>query len=263
MKMGKVISVCNQKGGVGKTTTTVNLAVGLALRGRRILTIDLDPQGNLSDYLGWEPDEGLTIMELMLETSRGNQLPNAVEAIRHNTEGVDFLPADIRLSGSELFLTQAMFRETVLKRSFLSLPLDQYDYILIDCPPSLGPLLTNALIASDSYLVPVQAQKFALSGIDDLQTTVRLIQQQANPKLSCTGFLLTMADRTNMAKAVEQELRERFPLETFQTVIHRSVEATNSTYLRRSLVNMKNSALGLQYVELANEVLKGESDNED
>jgi chromosome partitioning protein len=178
----KIIAISNQKGGVGKTTTCANLAAGLVQAGKRVLCVDFDPQGNLSDYLGYAPNEGTTITELMLATVQGQPV-EPMDAVQHNGEGIDYIPADIRLSGAELFLSQAMFREQVLKRVLSSPSLLTYDYILVDCLPSLGILLTNALIASHRLIIPLQAQKFALSGLDDLLSIINMVREQANPRI--------------------------------------------------------------------------------
>lgn len=251
----KITAIANQKGGVGKTTTCVNMAAGLAQEGKHVLCIDFDPQGNLSDYVGHVPDEAATITELMLTTAQGRPL-EPMDAVRHNAEGIDYIPADIRLSGAELFLSTAMFREQVLKRVLSAPSLLFYDYILVDCLPSLGILLTNALVASHSLVIPVQAQKFSLCGLDDLLANYDSVRQQANPLLHIDGVLVTMVDNTNMSKAVEEQLRERFPELTYQTVIRRSVEATNSTYEQRSLVNTDKSRLGEQYAGMVSEFLQ-------
>ncbi|MEG2421356.1 MAG: AAA family ATPase, partial [Oscillospiraceae bacterium] len=242
---------------VGKTTTCVNLAAGLVKAGKSVLCVDLDPQGNLSDYLGHEPDDGLTITDLMLGAVQGCPR-DPMDAVRQNAEGIRYIPANIKLSGAELFLSQAMFREQVLKRVLSAPSLLVFDYVFVDCLPSLGILLTNALIASNSLVIPVQAQKFALGGIEDLLSVYNVVKQQANPALTIDGILLTMADSTNMAKAVEDELRERFPCLAYETVIRRSVEATNSTYEQRSLVGNGSSKLGSQYTKVVQEFMRRE-----
>lgn len=252
--MRKIICIANQKGGVGKTTTTLNLAAGLVKKGKKTLVIDYDPQKNLSDYLGFEQDGGITIADLMLGAAQG-MIPDPQPAIRTNKEGIDFIPSNIKLSSADMFLAQAMFREQLLKNILNSPAFDGYDYILIDCLPSLGILLTNALIASDSLVIPVQAQKFALDGIEALLLAYELVRKCANPNLKIEGFLLTMADGTNMAKAVDESLQEQFPKETFKTKISRSVEATNSTYAQVSLISSRSSKLGRQYEALVDEIL--------
>lgn len=252
--MRKIISIANQKGGVGKTTTTLNLAAGLVQKGKKTLVIDYDPQKNLSDYLGFEPDGGTTIADLMLAVAQGTEI-DAKAAIRTNKEGIDFIPSNILLSSADMFLAQAMFREQIMKNVLSDSAFENYDYILIDCLPSLGVLLTNALMASDSIIIPVQAQKFALDGIDALLSAFDLVKKCGNRSIEIEGFVLTMADGTNMSKAVEETLFERFPDAAFNTKISRSVEATNSTYVQTSLISSRNSKLGKQYEALVDELL--------
>ena len=255
MKKPTVIAIANQKGGVGKTTTALNLASSLNLKGRRVLLIDLDPQFNLSDYLGYEhlPDNE-TISTLMSNVSKG--FVSVEDAIYSSSEGIDYIPSDIRLSGAEIFLINVMSRETVLKRILSDECLSKYDYIIIDCLPSLGILMVNALTASDYVLIPVQAQKFALDGIHLFLNAFEEIKINLNPQLKLLGVLLTMYDNTNMAKAVKAVLEEQFDKKLFNTVISRSVEATNSTYEKKSLTSKKNSKLGNQYHKLAQECIE-------
>lgn len=256
--MSKVIAIANQKGGVGKTTTTLNLAVELHNRGFRVLCVDFDHQANLSDYLGHEPDGDPTITHLMKAAVQNpSELPRLLPAaIRTAKEGVDYIPADINFSTAEMFLAQAIFRERTLF-TVLSCPaMPKFDYILVDCLPSLGILLTNALIASNGLVIPVQAQKFALDGLDALMSVCDLVRTQANAELKVHGILLTMADNTKMSRYVDNELRKRFGPCVFDSVIRRSVEATNSSAMRCSLVNMSGSKLGDQYTSVVDELLE-------
>ena len=252
----KIISIVNQKGGVGKTTTALNIAAGLVERGKHVLLVDFDPQRNLTDYLGYEPDGGQTVADLILAAAQGKEA-SMEDAIRTNGEGIEYIPSNINLSSADMFLAQAMFREQILKRVLNNRCAD-YEYVLIDCLPSLGILLTNALIASDSLIIPVQAQKFALDGIDALISVYEMVKRQANPGLYIQGVLLTMTDNTNMAKAVGAALREKFPDAMFNTAISRSVEATNSTYAQASLISLRDSRLGAQYMSVVDEMLAGE-----
>lgn len=256
---GKIIAVANQKGGVGKTTTALNIAAGLVKVDKKVLVIDLDPQGNLTDYLGHEPDERPTISEL-LQLAAGNQLveDSVAMSIRTNAEGIDYIPSNILLSSADLFLSQVMCREQVLRKLLRDKVFAPYDYIIIDCLPSLGILLTNALAASTSVLIPVQTQKFALDGLRQLDQIYQMVRDNINPTLEIEGILLTMTDNTNMSKAVESILLERYADKVFRSKIHKSVEATNSTYEQKSLIATKNSRLGTEYQAVVREMLGGE-----
>lgn len=257
--MSKIIAIANQKGGVGKTTTAFNLAVGLSQQGKSVLLIDLDPQGNLTDYIGHEPDELPTISDLMHAASMGKSV-SVDEAIRHNEfEGVDYIPSNILLSSAEMFLSSCFSREKILKKILADDCLKRYDYILIDCLPSLGILLVNALTASDSVIIPVQAQKFSLDGISLLLQIISMVQEDLNRKLVIDGVLVTMVDRTIMAQAVVEALQAQFGDKVYHTQISKSVEATNSTYEQRSLTRQHSSKLGSQYTEVVKEMLSKET----
>lgn len=253
MKKQQIICIANQKGGVGKTTTALNIGAALCRAEKKVLLIDLDPQANLSDYLGYEGTTK-TICDLMLDAANNREL-NFDGCIQKNKENLDYIPSSIALSGAEIFLATAFCREGILKKVTSSQSLHHYDYIIIDCLPSLGILLTNALVAGDKLLIPVQAQKFALDGLDALLGVYDLVKTNINHSLEIAGILITMADNTNMAKAVEQNLQMRFSKELFETKIRRSVEATNSTYDRKSLVATKGSKLGEEYMAVACEMI--------
>ncbi len=223
-----VLAVVNQKGGTGKTTTCENLGVGLAQEGKKVLLVDVDPQGSLTISLGYPRPDDLdsTLSELMAKVMQETPLSPG-DGILHHEEGVDLIPANISLSGIEVSLVNAMSRETILKQ--LMEPLKrQYDFILLDCMPSLGMLTVNALAAADNVLIPVQAQYLSAKGLEQLLQTVNKVRRQINPKLRIEGILLTMVDgRTNYAKDISNLIRETYgsKIKVFGTDIPHSVRA--------------------------------------
>lgn len=250
----KIISIANQKGGVGKTTTTMNLAAGLVKKGFQVLTIDLDPQANLSEYLGYEPNSQPTIYDLMLGITQ-NQIIDPALAICESAEGIEYIPSNISLAGMESTLASVMFRERILLNILSNDLFKKYDYIIIDCSPTLGVLLTNALSASHSVLIPVQAHKFAVDGLGQLTAVIEMVKNNINNALSIDGIILTMADNTNMTKAIKEALQEAYGNLLFDTNISRSVSATNSTADQVSLVSYKNK-LGQEYMNLVQELIE-------
>lgn len=223
-----VLAVVNQKGGTGKTTTCENLGVGLAQEGKKVLLVDVDPQGSLTISLGYpRPDDlDTTLSELMAKVMQETPL-SPDEGILHHEEGVDLIPANISLSGMEVSLVNAMSRETILKQVVEPLK-RQYDFILLDCMPSLGMLTVNALAAADNVLIPVQAQYLSAKGLEQLLQTVNKVRRQINPKLRIEGILLTMVDgRTNYAKEISNLIRETYgsKIKVFDTDIPHSVRA--------------------------------------
>ena len=223
-----VIAVVNQKGGTGKTTTCENLGIGLANEGKKVLLVDTDPQGSLTIALGNpRPDDlPVTLTDLMAKIMQ-DQPPLPKEGILPHEEGVDLVPANITLSGLEVSLVNAMSRETILKQ-YLETVKGQYDYILLDCMPSLGMLTVNALAASDQVLIPVQANYLSAKGLEQLLQTVNKVKRQINPKLRIEGILLTMVDsRTNFAKEISTLIRDTYgsKLKVFDSDIPRSVRA--------------------------------------
>ena len=250
----KIIALANQKGGVGKTTTAVNLGSARRLMGKNVLLIDLDPQANLSSYLGYENDEKPTIAHLLSGIVGGKAI-DATLAIRYNeTNNIDYIPSDINLSYAELYLIQAISRERVLSRILAQDVFRYYDYILIDCLPSLGILLSNALSAADGIIIPVQAQKFALDGLTMLTNIYEEIKNAVNPRLELIGVLPTMVDYTNMSKTILTALAERYENILFDTHISKSVEAANSSERMKALP-LGKSKLGEEYKQLGAEVV--------
>ena len=224
----QIVAIANQKGGVGKTTTTVNVGVGLVQEGKKVLLVDFDPQASLTISLGYPQPDTLPITISTLMGSVLMDKPFSVaEAILHHDEGIDIVPSSIELSGMEVSLVNAMSREKVLQQ-VLDQAKKQYDYILIDCMPSLGMLTINALAAANSVAIPVQAQYLPAKGLEQLLQTVQKVRRQINPKLKIDGILLTMVDnRTNYAKEISTLLRENYSsrIKVFDTVIPHSVRA--------------------------------------
>ena len=233
-----VLAVVNQKGGTGKTTTCENLGIGLAQSGKRVLLVDVDPQGSLTISLGYpNPDKlEMTLTELMAKIMQ--DLPVMPEdGILHHQEMVDLIPANIALAGLEVSLVNAMSRETVLKQ-LLSQFRDRYDYILLDCSPSLGMLTINALAAADDVLIPVQAQYLSAKGLEQLLQTINRVRSKINPQLHTLGILLTMVDsRTNYAKEISSLIRDAYgsQIRVFDTDIPRSVRAAETSAEGKSI----------------------------
>lgn len=255
----KVIAIANQKGGVAKSTTSVNLGIGLVNEGKRVLLIDSDPQGSLSISLGIkEPDElGITLSDVLTKTLREEELSKN-EGIVFHEEGVDFLPANIELSALEVSLVNVMNRESVLK-NYIQTMKNDYDYILIDCMPSLGMLTINALASADSVLIPVQAQYLPAKGLEQLLQTVAKVRRQINPKLSIDGVLLTMIDgRTNFAKDISELIRDTYgsKIKVYKTEIPRSTKVVESSATGKSIYKHDKSGKATKaYKELTKEVL--------
>ena len=228
MSKATVMAVVNQKGGTGKTTTCENLGIGLAREGKRVLLIDTDPQGSLTIALGHSRPDDLPVplTDLMAKVMQDQPL-SPKEGILQHEEGVELVPANITLSGLEVSLVNAMSRETVLKQ-YLETVKDRYDFILLDCMPSLGMLTVNALAASDQVLIPVQANYLSAKGLEQLLQTVNKVKRQINPKLRIEGILLTMVDyRTNFAKEISTLIRDTYGgrLKVYDADIPRSVRA--------------------------------------
>ena len=255
----KVIALANQKGGTAKTTTTLNLGIGLAHQGRKVLLVDADPQGDLTTALGWMNADSFPIT---LETQMKKILQDEPfvynEGILHHEEGVDIIPTNIELSGMEISLVNAMSREQTLKLYLADLKKD-YDYILIDCMPSLGMLTINALAAADSVIVPVQAHYLPLKGMTQLMKTIGKVQRQLNSNLKIDGVLLTLADmRTKLARTTEDSLRENYGkhIRIFKTVIPVAITAAESSAAGQSIYEYdKNGTVAKAYAEFTREVI--------
>ena len=246
-----IIAVANQKGGVGKTTTVVNLGAALARKGKSVLCIDFDPQANLTNYVdGCEPREN-SIASVM-RAAVLFQPADIRETIYHSERfGFDFIPSDLRLSEADIYLATAMSRETVLRR-VLEPVRQAYDYILIDCNPSLGLLLTNVLVASNQVIVPVQTQYFATQGLSSLEGVIGNVRMTLNADLSTVNILLTF--KTSVANAVTETLREQYPNAVFATEITRRQEAVNSSMMGKPA----GGDTGAEYRALADELIARE-----
>lgn len=256
----QIIAIANQKGGVGKTTTCANLGIGLAQEGKKVLLIDSDPQGSLTISLGYDrPDQlPITLSDIMEKVMDENPIKLDEGIITHE-EGVTFMPANISLSGMEVSLVNAMNREKILKQ-YLDNVKRQYDYVLIDCMPSLGVLIINALAAADSVIIPVQAQYLPAKGLEQLLQTVNKVRRQINPKLKISGILLTMVDnRTNYAKEISTLLRDTYgsKIKVFTTDIPHSVRAAEISAEGKSIYSHDpKGKVAEAYRELTKEVLK-------
>ena len=260
MDQCKVIAITNQKGGVGKTTTTVNLGVGLANMGKRVLLIDADPQGSLTVSLGIKkPDDlSVSLATVMQDVIEDRDTPDG-SGIIHHEEGVDLLPSNIELSGLEVSLFNTMSRESILK-GYLDTVKSKYDYVLIDCMPSLGMMTINALVAADSVLIPTQPNYLSTKGLNLLMRSVSRIKKQINPKLRIDGILLTMVDgRTNNAKSIIASLRSSIgeSIRVFDTEIPHSVRAAESSLEGKSIfAHDKGGKVAAAYERLTKEVMQ-------
>ena len=259
--MSKVISVVNQKGGVGKTTTTVNLGIGLARAGKKVLLIDADPQGSMTISLGYdEPDElDATLASVVGAIINEEEIPEGYGIIHHE-EGIDFLPGNIELSGLEVSLVNVMSRETLL-RGYIEMVRNKYDYILIDCMSSLGMVTINALAASDSVIIPVQVAYLSVKGLQQLIKTIFKVKRQLNRRLEISGILLTMVDlRTNHAKDIAAQVREAYGvnLNIFESVIPLSVRAAETSAEGKSIfVYEPKGKVSKAYQSIVEEVING------
>ena len=250
--MAKTVAIANQKGGVGKTTTAVNLSACVAQLGKRVLAIDIDPQGNMTSGLGVDKDSvAASIYDLLINRT------DAREAIiGTQIDGLDLIPANIELAGAEVELVSMMAREQVLKRALYAVQND-YDYVFIDCPPSLGLLTLNSLTAANTLMVPIQCEYYALEGLSQLMLTVRRVKKSYNPAITITGILITMYDgRLNLSAQVLDELKKYYSDKLFRTVIPRNVRLSEApSYGEPALYHDKYSRGSLAYLDVAKELL--------
>ncbi len=251
--MGKVISIFNQKGGVGKTTTNVNLCAALSLKGSKVLSIDIDPQGNSTSGFGIDKNQlEYTIYDVLIEDYDINKI-----ILKTEIENLELIPANIQLAGAEIELTNTKYREKTLKEK-INLIENKYDFIIIDCPPSLGLLSLNALTASSSVLIPIQCEYYSLEGVGQLIDTVKLVRKNLNPKLEIEGVLLNMFDgRTNLSIQVVEEVKKYFKDKVYRTVIPRSVRLAEAPSFGQPIMVYDEKSKGsIAYIKLSEELIK-------
>lgn len=250
--MARVISIANQKGGVGKTTTAVNLSACLAQKGKRVLLIDTDPQGNATSGLGIESHTEKSVYNVLVD-----DMDIKETILSTMIKKLEICPANINLAGAEIELVSMVSRENRLKDAVDTIR-DEYDYILIDCPPSLGLITLNAFTASDSVLVPIQCEYYALEGLGQLINTIKLVQKHLNPELVIEGVILTMFDaRTNLSTQVSREVEKYFGNKVFQTIIPRNIRLSEAPSHGLPITLYDNESKGAEtYKKLAKELIK-------
>ena len=252
--MGKIIAVANQKGGVGKTTTSVNLSAVLAEKGKHVLLLDADPQGNATSGIGAEKNVEKSLYDVLI-----NEEPIKNTVQKTEIKNLDICPSNINLAGAEVELVSQMSREHRLKEQ-LDIVKDDYDYIIIDCPPSLGLITINSFTASDSILIPVQCEYYALEGLGQLINTINLVKKHLNKSLEIEGAVLTMYDiRTNLSNQVVKEVKKYFDNKVFKTVIPRNVRLSEAPSFGMPITMYDHKSKGAKcYEKLAKELLKND-----
>lgn len=258
--MARIIAVANQKGGVGKTTTTVSLSAVIAEKGYKVMLIDSDPQGNATSSLGINKKLEKSLYDVLIDDSV--EIEDTLK--KTSVVGLDVCPSNINLAGAEVELVSLMSREQRLKNQ-LDLVRDKYDYIFIDCPPSLGLITLNALTAADTVLIPIQCEYFALEGLSQLSNTINLVKRHLNKSLEIEGAVLTMYDsRTKLSNEVVKEVREYFKENVFKTVIPRNVKVSEAPSYGMSIIEYAEKSVGAQsYIKLGEEIIEKQKKNEE
>ncbi|MGB9904151.1 MAG: ParA family protein [Desulfotomaculales bacterium] len=255
--MGKIIAIANQKGGVGKTTTAINLAAWLGIMKKRVLLVDADPQANATSGLGFDKNRlGKTVYNVLIEN-----LPVGKAVLKTGTENLSLLPSGVQLAGAEIEMVGMEKRETVLKNALLP-EKNNFDYIFIDCPPSLGLLTINALTAADALLIPVQCEYYSLEGLGQLLNTVQLVKRRLNPELEIEGVVLTMFDgRTNLSIQVVDEVKKYFKEKVFKVIVPRNVRLSEAPSHGKPVMVYDRRSKGAEaYMEMARELLSAEEE---